>query len=345
MGENKIPCKKISSLIIKRSRTRSESEKQEINKEIRKECALLQKKRYLKFIKDGIRKLKEKNSREAWRFIKTKSGLGSSNIVNCSFKCNFTQVKKHDEEGKAEIAATHLENLFKLPAAYEKKFSIDVGNFYNRRDITDSPIDWTEIKNVLCSIKNNKAASRDGIPVEVYKLAERDTEGNSGLAKAMKKLFNMILDEGKIPEAWNSSLGVLIFKKGDKKKLNDYRGITLINTLSKVFLKIFTNRVMASHYIKKIVGKHQVGFMPGIEGLSAVMSLIESVQRRNREGSKTWVTFLDLKKAYDLVPHDLLIKKLKMKGLGKKFIKVIESLYKANKSCVRVGSTLSRKIK
>ncbi|KAL6120782.1 hypothetical protein NUSPORA_02430 [Nucleospora cyclopteri] len=105
-------------------------------------------------------------------------------------------------------------------------------------------------------------------------------------------------------------------------------------------MKILAKRVLASHHTERLVGRHQIGFMPGIEGLSAVMSLVEITQRRSREGKETWSAFLDLRKAYGMVPHDLLLEKIKAKQVGPKFLYMVRGVYKSRQGFVRIRETV-----
>ncbi|KAL6121003.1 hypothetical protein NUSPORA_02153 [Nucleospora cyclopteri] len=98
---------------------------------------------------------------------------------------------------------------------------------------------------------------------------------------------------------------------------------------------------MLTHTRKKLKKLHQVGFIPGIEDLLAVAYLIEILQIRIGDGKETWLAFLDLRKVYDLVPQDLLFNKLRSKGIGENFVKVIENIYRNNKSEVRIGKSVS----
>ena len=56
------------------------------------------------------------------------------------------------------------------------------------------------------------------------------------------KLFNVILDYGIFPENWCNGTIIHVFKKGDKNDVNNYRGITLMSHLSKLFTPILNNR-------------------------------------------------------------------------------------------------------
>ncbi|KAL6121643.1 hypothetical protein NUSPORA_01416 [Nucleospora cyclopteri] len=110
-------------------------------------------------------------------------------------------------------------------------------------------------------------------------------------------------------------------------------------------MKVLNNRLLRSHSKESLTGKHQVGFMPQVEGLSAVASLIEIAQRRLHEKKETWVAFLDLRKSFDLVPHNLMLQKLMNKGVGIKFLELIKNIYENSMSEIRIGKASSKSFK
>jgi hypothetical protein len=83
---------------------------------------------------------------------------------------------------------------------------------------------------------------------------------------------------------------VLIFKKGDTKLLDNYRGIALINTLPKVYAKTMAYRLADINNQFKIIRKEQTGFVNGEIGLNTVSSTIEIYERRKKIRSRNVIT-------------------------------------------------------
>lgn len=90
-----------------------------------------------------------------------------------------------------------------------------------------------------------------------------------------------------------------------------------------------------------ILKREQAGFIIKEEGLSQVACLLDSCQRRRIVGKDTIVCSLDLKKAYDMVPHDQLINKLRKVGIGNKMINFIKRMYENTFMSVRINNTLT----
>jgi len=94
-----------------------------------------------------------------------------------------------------------------------------------------------------------------------------------------------------------------------------------------------------------LIRQEQLGFRAGEECLTQAAALIEILQRRKNAGKETYLCFLDLKKAYDMVPHKRLLYKLRTAGLGEKMTNYIEEMYRTSNMVVRVGSECSEPFK
>ena len=158
-------------------------------------------------------------------------------------------------------------------------------------------------------------------------------------------LLKGIYNGSGFPLEWKDCTIVPIFKKGNKHDPNNYRGIALINTLLKVITKVLAARLQTLCCEMKLIRKEQVGFIRGEEGVAQAACLLEICQRRSIRGLSTVLCFLDLRKAYDLVPHDRLIFKLKKFGLGNKMISFIQKMYENTFMRVKVNSKLGESFK
>lgn len=93
-----------------------------------------------------------------------------------------------------------------------------------------------ETRAAVDEMKNNKSPGEDGVRIEAIK------EGGDTLLKAITALFNKCLELEKIPKAWENAMIILLHKKGDITKLENYRPISLLSQLYKLFMKIITKR-------------------------------------------------------------------------------------------------------
>ncbi|UYV75049.1 hypothetical protein LAZ67_12002232 [Cordylochernes scorpioides] len=187
----------------------------------------------------------------------------------------------------------------------------------------DAEITLEEIYDVVKKLANGKAVGLDGIPNELLKNLPTPT-----LTK-LKNLFNKIMSTEKYPQLWTNSIVHPIYKSGDKNNPTNYRGIALCSNISKLFTTILRNRL--NNWIEKreIILENQAGFRKNrscTDHILLLNSLIQLSLRRKR--GKLNVFFVDLTKAFDTVPHDLLWQKLHKMGISNKFVMLIKTFTK-----------------
>ena len=295
---------------------------------------------YLKFIKRGIEATKAHAARPMWQWLKKMTGRGKKSVLSASVIDHATGRVINENSEKLEVWATHFESLSLTPTytGNREQYVVDE----RIASITDASITWIEVISELKCTANMKASGDDYIPSELYKLVQNENTPESNLAKWILVTIQKVFEEGIIPVEWRNCTVVPIFKKGDDRDPNNYRGISLINTLLKLLCKIIARRIQTVTEMYQLLRKEQVGFIRSEECVGQVAALTEICQRRKIRDKPTIVCFLDLKKAYDMVPHIRLIEKLKRKGFGNKFIKFMTSLYENTKMKVRVGTDTSR---
>ena len=125
-------------------------------------------------------------------------------------------------------------------------------------------------------------------------------------------MFSVIWHEEIVPPQWREGLIVNLYKKGDKEDPGNYRGITLLSVVGKVFCKILDDRLV--QHLDEGQALHEAGFRKKKSCIDNFYTLNEIVQGRLREGKKTYAFFLDVQKAYDTVWHNGLW--VKLWGLG-----------------------------
>ena len=127
---------------------------------------------------------------------------------------------------------------------------------------------------------------------------------------------------------------VNIFKKGDREDPGNYRGITLLSVVGKVFCKILNNRLVQCLDKEGALHEGQAVFRLNRGCMDNVYTLNEIVQGRLRENKKTYAFFLDIQKAYDTVWHDGLWYKLWDMGVKGRMWRVIKKMYMSSRSAV-----------
>jgi len=183
-----------------------------------------------------------------------------------------------------------------------------------------------EVKVALSQMKSGKAAGPSGIVSEMMKAA-----GDDGV-KWLTSLFNKIISEGKIPSDWSLSWMTSVYKgKGDALECTSYRGIKLLDHALKVFERVMEKRLRRNVSIDQM----QFGFRQGKSTTDAIF-IVRQMQEKHLEKKKElWMAFVDLEKAFDRVPWEVLWWSLRKKGVAEQLIEVIVSLYKGVKTAVK----------
>lgn len=137
-------------------------------------------------------------------------------------------------------------------------------------------------------------------------------------------------------ESWKSGLLSIIHKTGKPKDdLNNYRGITLMDVISKVFSRMINERLFK--ILDKYCTKFQFGGTPGVGCNDAIFTLKSLLHTRGNHGLSTHVAFIDLVKAYDTANHELLIRILEIYGVPPKLRDVVRRLYTDLKVVIKIG--------
>ena len=168
-------------------------------------------------------------------------------------------------------------------------------------------------------MKNRKAAGDDMIPTEI-----RKSTGEDGILW-MREIINKCGDEGRAPTEWNKSVLCPIFKKGDKTDCRNYRGIALMLHIAKVYERILERRLR--EIVENRLEELQYGFRPNRSTIYLIFSLKMICEKSWEFNRKAHVAFIDLEKAFDRVPRNVL-----WNILGKREYEVPSKLIGAIKS-------------
>ena len=258
-----------------------------------------------------LRDLKDKAPRHYWRILKG-CKREPINVPLQSFKDHF-----------ANLAVSFESSIdTNVPPVVDDIRNLDTS-------ILNQPFTENEIRNFVKTLKNNKAAGIDGILNEFIK------HTIDLLIPLYIKLFNKILDTGDIPEDWLAGLIIPIYKnKGSKDDANNYRGITLLSCLGKLFTSILNHRLTEFCEQNFILNEIQAGFRKGYSTADHVFVLKHLMDLFKSRNKKLFCCFVDYTKAFDSIWREALWHKLISNGIQGKILNVIKSLYAQIKSCV-----------
>lgn len=201
--------------------------------------------------------------------------------------------------------------------------NIDEGNL-------DIEISAEEVVDIVKSLKYGKAPGHDKITTEMIKQL-----GNNGI-EMLRELFNKAWHSGEVPDDWKRGIIIPIHKKGDTKDCKNYRGVTLLSAVAKMYENILEGRVKQA--IEYQLEESQSGFRKGRCIQDHIFSIKQITEKALLQQKDIYLAFVDLEKAFDSVSQPLVWESLRRRGINGKLLRGIKSLYKENKNYVRISN-------
>lgn len=196
-----------------------------------------------------------------------------------------------------------------------------------RRDISTAPPSVSEIKLCIEKLKNGKSAGPDDIPAELIKY------GAPILAERLAPIINKVWTSNQIPNEWKEGVVITIPKKGDLSDCKNWRGITLLNAISKLLATILLGRIAPA--VDLMLRNEQAGFRTGRSCADHINTLRIIIEQTKEYNTHLYLLFVDFERAFDTVSRDLLWRTLSSKGIPDKIVTLIRELYRESSSRVR----------
>lgn len=186
-----------------------------------------------------------------------------------------------------------------------------------------------EVEKAVKSIKSN-AVGDDSIPISfIVSLLP-------AILPVLTFIFNTCLLNSEFPSAWKIGLVRPLPKVPNPKTLEDYRQITILSGLSKVLERLMANQIKTFLREYGMNDTFQSGFKERHSTITALMSIIDDILDSVECGNVSVLALLDFSKAFDKVPHRLLLKKLKnIFGFSNSALGMIESYLSSRKQIVK----------
>ena len=212
--------------------------------------------------------------------------------------------------------------------SYSAKMSPKLPKIGNTDELEKNPSNWLardfsfkEIKKIAAKLSNGKAKGLDNIPSEFLKYSPPK------MFELLALLFNKVKNSGTFPSGWNCGRITLIFKRGLRAKLGNYRPITVIIALSGFYSKLLNDRLIEVVERFSLLGEMQNGFRKERGAADNIFILNTALWKSRALGKKLHLGFVDVCKAYDSVNRRKLWKKLESLGIDGVFLASLKAMY------------------
>ena len=259
-------------------------------------------------------------SKKCWETInELKKGLSKSRPSNDKMMQKEDGTKCKTSAENAEVFQHYFEKLY----GREPSFDPLVVDLLTQRptvaDCNQLPSD-EDIRRAVQKLKN-KAPGDSGLTPQLWKAIAKEADTFVILKRIVLEFWENELP----PEQWETGLLKILAKKGDLSKPGNYRGIMLLEAAYKIIAILLHERLLP--IAERLEHEAQSGFRPGRGCADAVFTVKLAMKKRREHGQETWILFLDLVKAFDRVPRELLWDILMKFGVPTKLIELLKALH------------------
>ena len=266
-----------------------------------------------KEIRKAKRKFEKKLAKEAksrpkdfYRYMKSKTS-------------NRTKVGPLDDgetvTSDSSKMANILNDFFSSVFTQEDVTTIPSPNIiFNDKILSHFSVTFHQVEKKLKALNAGSAPGHDKLTAKLLKVL------SGVIAIPVAMIFNKSINEGKAPADWKCANITPVFKKGSKRDPGNYRPISLTSILCKVF-ESFMKELLLDHLLShNLLKTSQHGFLPSKSTVTNLIEYLDVLTQHLDQGKVVDVIYLDFAKAFDKVPHQRLMAKLKALGVSGNFL-------------------------
>ena len=195
-------------------------------------------------------------------------------------------------------------------------------------EIINNNFTCNEIECAIDALKLNKSPGIYSIPAEFIKACKHS------LAETITIALNYIIQHREFPETWASGIRSAVFKNGQRCQVNNFRGITFLPIMEKIFEAAVYRRLSFVNEAFEEIDKYNGGFLHDSRTSDNLYVLNGLIEKQLLLGKSLLVYFVDFSKAFDVINRNILFYKLMNRGWKGRVIDTLRNLY--NKSNFRV---------
>ena len=244
-----------------------------------------------------------------WKAVKLAKGVTSTEIPPITV--DSVTWTNNDEEVAEIMGKRFADKISELSSTTNVNYN---QRPYDRKIYNNHEQNWItqeKVTNVMKNLPSKRCSGFDRIPLVFYK------DGAEPLEPIITVLMKKIIEDKIIPEQWKVAKVTPIYKKGPKTSPDNYRPISNLCSITKIFEKLVLEQIKAIETLENcdLTGENQHGFKSKRSTDTCGLELQSHISTWCDDGEYVSMTSLDLSAAFDLVDHVLLVKRLRQVGL------------------------------
>jgi hypothetical protein len=261
------------------------------------------------YYEDSLQKIK-KDSKKTWDILKDAAGLKKRNndignltvngedisnpkILSNEFNTFFTKI------------GVEISNSVKPTLKKDEEYI----NNLNAPPLDLGTVNQPHICDIIKSLKSKGSLDIDGISTNLLKAIKIE------ISTPLAHIFKLSLETGIFPSKLKISRTVPIFKAGDPKLCDNYRPIALLSAMSKILEKVVSIQLVNHLDRNNLIYEHQYGFQRSKSTEHSLVHAVNFIGNAMNENKYALGVFFDLKKAFDVCSHEILLMKLERMGV------------------------------
>ena len=202
-----------------------------------------------------------------------------------------------------------------------------------KNNFSFSHVATNDIISTIKQLDTSKATTHKNIPIKIFK------QHIDLYTISIKNLFNTMIKDQNFPNNLKRADITPVHKKGETTNMCNYRPVSILPTISKVFEKLLYKQI--NSYISQYLSNNLCGFRQGFSAQHCLIVMIEEMKKSLDKGDVTGALLTDLSKAFDCISHDLLIAKLHAYGFDTNSLRLIHSYLSERQQRTKIDSTFS----
>lgn len=248
------------------------------------------------------------NTKKTWQLINNLTGR-KQNTKSPTQTLTLSNAQVTNPTDIAEAFAAHFASICTPSTQYTFNAQNHAHITPSDRTFFLSPVTIQEILAIITAIKPKKSSGHDTLNNQLLKHIK------FGIAKPLEIIINKSFNQGTFPAPLKTAKVIPLHKNNDKTLPSNYRPISLLPSISKIFEKLLVKRFSQFFVTQNTLTDHQFGFRSKHSTIHAVTKFTLDIITELNQNKSTIATFIDFSKAFDRINHEILLHKLHLYGI------------------------------